>query len=42
MGASAEQFARVEGVGRARAHQLRSYFDQLQQEAGLVVRGHDE
>ncbi len=42
MGASAEAFGRVEGVGRARAHQLRSYFDQLQQEAGLVVRGHDE
>ena len=42
MGASVEQFARVEGVGRARAHQLRSYFDQLQQEAGLVVRGHDD
>jgi diadenylate cyclase len=41
MGASAEQLGRVEGVGRARAHQLRSFFDQLQQEAGLAVRGSD-
>jgi diadenylate cyclase len=41
MNASAEQLGRVEGVGRARAHQLRSFFDQLQQEAGLVVRGPD-
>jgi diadenylate cyclase len=38
MSASTEQLARVEGVGRARANQLRTYFDQLQQEAGLVVR----
>jgi diadenylate cyclase len=41
MSASAEQLARVEGVGRSRAHQLRTYFDQLQQEAGLVVRVQD-
>lgn len=41
MGASAEQLGLVEGVGRSRAHQLRTFFDQLQQEAGPLVRGHD-
>lgn len=41
MSATAEQLAGVEGVGRARAHQLRTYFDQLQQEAGMVVRAQD-
>ncbi|MBT8217705.1 MAG: DNA integrity scanning diadenylate cyclase DisA [Acidimicrobiia bacterium] len=37
LAASAEQLASVEGVGRARAGQMRTYFDQLQQEAGMVV-----
>ncbi len=41
MSATTEQLARVEGVGRTRANQLRAYFDQLQQEAGLVVRVQD-
>jgi diadenylate cyclase len=38
LSAPTEQLARVEGVGRTRANQIRGYFDQLQQEAGLVVR----
>ena len=37
MSATVEQLSSVEGVGRSRAHQLRAYFDQLQQEAGMVV-----
>jgi diadenylate cyclase len=41
LGASVEQLSGVEGVGRARAHQLRAYLDQLQQEAGMVVGGQE-
>lgn len=37
LAASVEQLGSVEGVGPARAQQLRNYFDQLQQEAGLAV-----
>ncbi len=40
MAASAERLARVEGVGRSRAQQLRSYFEQLQQDAGLLLQNH--
>lgn len=39
--ASAEHLSSVEGVGQSRAHQLRAYFDQLQNEAGMVVGGQD-
>lgn len=37
--ASVEKLGTVEGVGPARARQLRAYFDQLQQEAGTVLPG---
>ncbi|MDH3605903.1 MAG: DNA integrity scanning diadenylate cyclase DisA [Acidimicrobiia bacterium] len=40
MDASAERLGRVEGVGRGRAQQLRSYFEQLRQDAGLVPHNH--
>ena len=36
MSASEERLGKVEGVGRGRAKQLRSYFAQLQEEAGLL------
>ena len=41
LGATVEQLSSVEGVGQSRAHQLRTYFDQLQQEAGMVIGGQD-
>lgn len=41
LGSSVEQLGAVEGVGPSRAHQLRSYFDQLQQESGLLSSGQD-
>ncbi len=37
--APVEKLGTVEGVGPARARQLRAYFDQLQQEAGTVLPG---
>jgi diadenylate cyclase len=41
LSASVEKLSGVEGVGRSRAHQLRAYFDQLQQETGMVVGGQE-
>ena len=37
--APVDKLGTVEGVGPARAQQLRTFFDQLQQEAGLVLPG---
>ena len=39
LNAPVDKLGTVEGVGPARARQLRAFFDQLQQEAGLVLPG---
>lgn len=41
LSATEEQLSQVEGVGRSRARELRSYFEQLQQDAGLLLPGLD-